>query len=196
MQYDRITRLLHLLIAAGVCVQLLVSEIMEEPESDHLADLFYGVHEYLGIALFGLSSLYCLWAAIRKSETHLTQFFPWMSPSRYQPILEDVKRYIKSMLSLSLPDSNLPNPLAKAVQGAGLVVALMLGASGLLIYLYAPPGGELRGWLHLVEEVHEVFGGLLWIYLVAHLSMAVLHQLVGHSRIRDMFLFWKKPGDY
>jgi cytochrome b len=154
--------------------------------------VFYVMHEYLGLALLGLLGLYWIWAAVRKSETSLVQLFPWLSTSRYQPILEDLHRYLKSMLNLALPDSESPSPLAKAVQGAGLVVALLLGVSGLLIFLYAPPDGELRGWLHLVEEIHEAFGSLLWVYLVAHLSMAVLHQLAGHSRIREMFVFWKK----
>jgi hypothetical protein len=41
MQYDRLTRLMHLLLAIGISIQLIISEIMEEPESDHPADLFY-----------------------------------------------------------------------------------------------------------------------------------------------------------
>jgi cytochrome b561 len=195
MQFDRFTRLLHLLTAIGISLQLIVSEIMEEPESDHPADIFYNFHEYFGLVLLVILVAYWFWVAIRKNEASFTQLFPWFFQSRYQSILLDVQRYAKSMLSLGLPDNNSPSPLAKAVQGAGLVVALMLGASGLLIFLYAPPDGEMRGWLHLVEEIHEAFGSLLWVYLIAHLSMALLHQMAGHSRIRYMFLFWKKFGD-
>jgi cytochrome b len=127
MQYDRFTRLLHLLLAIGILVQLIISEIMEEPDSDHPADLFYVVHEYLGLALLGILGFYWIWTTIRKSETSFAQLFPWLSASRYQPIMEDLQRYIKSMLNLGLPDSESPSPLAKAVQGAGLVVALLLG---------------------------------------------------------------------
>jgi cytochrome b561 len=192
MKYDRFTRLLHLFLAIGIFVQLLISEIMDEPESDHPADLFYLVHEFLGLALLGILGVYWVWVVIRKSETSFFQLFPWLSVSRYQPILEDLKKYTKSILSLGLPDSESPSPLAKAVQGAGLVVALLLGVSGLLIFLYAPPDGELDGWLHLIEEIHEAFGSILWVYLVAHISMAMLHQLAGHSRTKDMFFFWKK----
>lgn len=197
MHYDRLTRFLHLLLAFGISTQLAMSLAMTHPKPGRPGDAFYEIHEYLGLALLGLLVLHWLWAAIRRGKTPFTQLFPWLTPSRYRPLMEDAQRYISHMARLSLPpETGSTAPLASAVQGLGLSVALLLGMSGLLMFLNTPPeGARMTGWLHDVKEIHEVLGSIMWIYLCAHVAMGVLHQWAGHGAVRDMLLFWKEPVD-
>ncbi|MBF0448312.1 MAG: cytochrome b/b6 domain-containing protein [Magnetococcales bacterium] len=197
MHYDRFTRFIHIFLAIGISAQLAISLVMIHPKPGRLGDLFYEIHEYLGLALLGFVILHWAWAGIRRGKIPFTQLFPWLTPSRYRPLMEDAQRYAGHMTQLRLPpESGSPSPLANAIQGLGLATALLLGASGLLLFLNAPAeGARMTGWLHDVKEVHEVFGSVLWVYLCAHAGMGVLHQLSGHGSIRDMFFFWKKSGN-
>ncbi|MBF0444241.1 MAG: cytochrome b/b6 domain-containing protein [Magnetococcales bacterium] len=196
MYYDRFSRFLHIFLAIGISAQLIFSLVMTHPKPGRLGDKFYEIHEYLGLALLGILILHWLWAIIRKGNVPFTQLFPWLTPSRYRPIWEDGQRYASHMIRLRLPQSDLPSPLANAIQGLGLAAALLLGVTGMLIFLNAPPeGGRMTGWLHDVKEVHEAFGGLMWVYLCAHAAMGFLHQFAGHGSIRDMFFFWKKSSN-
>ena len=197
MRYDRFTRFLHIFLAIGISVQLAISLVMTHPKPGRPGDVFYEIHEYLGLALLGILVLYWVWAAIRRGKTPFTQLFPWLTPARYRPLMEDAQRYASHMTQLRLPpESGSPSPLANAVQGLGLATALLLGASGLLMFLNAPSeGARMTGWLYDVKEVHEVFGSIMWVYLCAHAAMGVLHQLAGHDTVRAMFLFWKNSSE-
>jgi len=195
MNYDRFTRFLHIFLAFGISAQLAMSLVMTHPKPGRLGDTFYEIHEYLGLALLAVLILHWLWAAMRNGSVPLTQLFPWLTPSRYSPLWKDVQHYSSHMARLHLPKSASPSPLANAIQGLGLATALLLGLSGLLMYLNAPPQGErMSGWLHDVKEVHEVFGSIMWVYLCAHAAMGLLHQFAGHDRISDMFFFWKRSS--
>lgn len=188
MHYDRFTRLLHFFLAFGISGQLLISIIMTHPKPGRLGDTFYSVHEYLGLALLGMLCLHWLWAMVRCGNVPFTQLFPWLTPTRYRPLREDAQRFISQMAQRRLPDNTSPSPLANAIQGLGLIAALVLGVSGLIMFLYAPPASErMTGWLHDVKEVHEVFGSILWVYLCAHAAMGFLHQWAGQNSIRNMF---------
>ena len=192
MHYDHFTRFLHLLLAVGISIQLLISEIMTHPKPGRLGDIFYEIHEYLGLALLGVVVLHWLWAAIRRGSVPFTQLFPWLTPSCYYPLWEDTQRYLSHTTRLRLPKSESPSPLANAIQGLGLATALLLGITGIILFLNAPPEGQrMTGWLHDVKEVHEAFGSILWVYLFAHTSMGLLHQLVGHNSVHSMLFFWK-----
>ena len=196
MHYDRFTRFLHIFLAIGISAQLTMSLVMTHPKPGRLGDTFYEIHEYLGLALLGILILHWLWAAIRKGNVPFTQLFPWLTPSKYRPLWEDMQRYTNHMTRLSLPESDSPSSLAKAIQGLGLAAALLLGVSGLLMFLNTPTEGErMTGWLHDIKEIHEVFGSIMWVYLCAHAAMGLLHQLAGHGSMRDMFFFWKRSDN-
>jgi magnesium-transporting ATPase (P-type) len=38
-----------------------------------------------------------------------------------------------------------------------------------------------------VKETHEAAGTVMWVYLVLHPAMAILHQLAGHDTLGRMF---------
>lgn len=192
MIYDRITRLLHLLFATGIVVQLVLSLIMVYPKPGRLGDSFYALHATWGQVLLGLLVVHWIWCLVRKKDVSFTFLFPWFSPSQYRAILEDIKRHIDHATHFSLPDTSHPSPLASAVQGLGLSVATLLGVSGTLLFFGMEADGAMMGWLHDIKEAHEVLGTLLWIYLVIHAIMGMLHQWAGHGSMRAMVRVWEK----
>lgn len=195
MHYDRFTRLLHLLLAPGIALQLAVSSLMTHPKPGRPGDLFYALHEGLGVFLLGVLLLHWGWALVRRGAVPFGQLFPWFTPDRYAPLVADARQLAGHLLRFRPPpDTGQPSPLANAVQGLGLLAALLLAVTGTLILLYAPENARMSGWLHLVKEFHEALGPLMWGYLGLHAGMAILHQMAGHHTLRPMFLEWRTPG--
>ncbi len=183
MHYDRFTRLLHIFLALGMTAQLGMSLIMVHPKPGRAANVFYEIHEVLGLVLLGILALHWIWIMVRGGRVPPAQLFPWLSPARYGSLVEDTKRYASHMVRFRLPESTEPSPLPGAIQGLGLTVAGLMALSGLVMFVSS---GPMTGWLHTVKEVHEVMGNIMWVYLGLHGGMGVLHQLAGHGSISAM----------
>lgn len=192
MSYDRLTRALHLLIAIGVLAQLIISEVMIYPKHGREGDAFYSVHEALGEMLLVVLVIHWIWRILQTSNVAFSCLFPWFSRYRYAEIWEDTKRFATHITQLRLPPDTLASPLPCAIQGLGLSIATVLGLSGTILFFAMDKNGKMVGWVHTFKEIHEVFGGLIWVYLVAHASMGILHQLAGHGSLRVMARFWEK----
>lgn len=192
MFYDRFTRLLHLLMATGIVLELMVSLVMVHPKPGRSGDTFYALHATWGQVLLGLLVMYWIWCMVRPGNLAIALLFPWFSWNRCQAIYADMQRYITHAIQFRLPDNTQASPLASAVQGLGLFAATLLGVSGIALFFGMDADGEMVGWVHAVKEGHEVLGSLLWGYLVVHASMAVLHQWVGHGNLDAMVMVWKK----
>ncbi len=192
MLYDRFARILHLLIAVGVLFQVSLSLVMVHPKPGRLGDLFYEVHEELGQVLLFVLVVHWLWRMMRPGQVAVGLLFPWFSGVRYQAIFVDIKRYVSHARRFCLPDSGEQvSPLASAVQGLGLLAATLLGISGVVLFLGIHPDGSMVGWVHDIKEIHEFFGSLMWIYLVVHAGMGIVHQLAGHDALGGMVRVWK-----
>ncbi|MEO5363707.1 MAG: cytochrome b/b6 domain-containing protein [Magnetococcus sp. DMHC-8] len=194
MLYDRFTRLLHLLMATGIVAELVLSLVMVHPKPGRLGDTFYALHATWGQVLLGLLLVHWIWRMAWSGNISVAMLFPWFSGNRCRAIYSDMQRYMAHAIRLRLPDSRQVSPLASAVQGLGLVVATLLGVSGIALSFGMEADGAMPGWVHVVKEGHEALGSLLWGYLVVHATMAVLHQWAGHGSLGAMVRVWKKHG--
>lgn len=188
MRYDLTTRILHLLVAAGVTSQMLTSLVMVHPRPGRLPNDWYEVHEAVGVGLLAVVTLYWVWIVgrtVARGEPML--LFPWLSRRRLAALGDDVAETGREALSLRLPVGDEPRPLPAAVQGIGLLLALLLAGTGTAIALGMAPDGGLSPLLRGVKEVHEAMAPLMWAYLVAHPLLGVLHQLAGHRTLSRMF---------
>ncbi|MEO5377261.1 MAG: cytochrome b/b6 domain-containing protein [Magnetococcus sp. DMHC-6] len=195
MLYDRFTRLLHLFIATGIFGQMGVSLIMIHPKPGRPGDIFFEMHETLGLILLGVLVVNWVWVLIRQGKVAPGLLFPWFTWSRYGDILRDIQRYWSHIRQFTLPDTNQPSPLASSIQGVGLSAATLLGATGTILFFGITDHGTMPGWVHDVKELHEIFGSLLWLYLIVHASMGILHQLSGHGSMRIMLRVWEKADE-
>ena len=188
MRYDPITRVLHLLTAAGVTSQMLTSLVMVYPKPGRLPNGWYEVHETLGIGLLAVVSAYWLWIVGRTmARGEPMMLFPWLSAQRLAALRDDVVESTRAALTLRLPAGDQPRALPAAVQGIGLLLALLLAGTGIAIEIGMAPDGGLSPLLRGVKEVHETMAPLMWAYLVAHPLLGLLHQLAGHRTLSRMF---------
>ncbi|GAB0056811.1 hypothetical protein SIID45300_01123 [Candidatus Magnetaquicoccaceae bacterium FCR-1] len=192
MYYDRITRLLHLLIALGIAGQMLVSLVMIHPKPGRAGDSFYAFHETWGVVLLVLLVSHWMWRLVCSEPAPLGRFFPWFSSSRLGELWADGKNHLVHARQGRLPNETTPGALACAVQGLGLLAATALGVTGTIFMLYVEPNVRPVGWLHDIKEVHEGLGVAMWAYLGLHAGMGIVHQWVGHGSLVAMFRFWEK----
>lgn len=188
MRYDPITRILHLLVAAGVTSQMLTSLVMVHPKPGRLPNGWYEVHETVGIGLLAVVSAYWLWILGRTlARREPLLLFPWLSRQRLAALRGDAVETGRAALGLRLPAGDRPRPLPAAIQGIGLLLALALAGTGTTIELGMAPDGGLSPLLRGVKEVHEAMAPLMWAYLVAHPLLGLLHQLAGQRTLSRMF---------
>ncbi|MBF0294355.1 MAG: cytochrome b/b6 domain-containing protein [Magnetococcales bacterium] len=194
MHYDRFTRLLHLLLALGISVELLLAAVMVHPKPGRAGDVFYALHANLGQMILGVLLVHWLWSLARPGRRPFALLVPWFSGERRRAVWSDLGRHLVHARQGRLPpDEGEPAPLAGAVHGAGLLVATLMGGSGIVL-LVVDPGLASRGWAHALKEFHEAMGPLMWGYLAAHALMAVMHRLAGHPGVRPMVRVWEKSG--
>lgn len=188
MKYDPVTRIFHLLVAAGVTSQMLTSLVMIYPKPGRLPNDWYEVHETVGMTLLAIVTVYWLWIVGRTlARREPMMLFPWLSAQRLAALRDDVIDTGREVLRMRLPASDQPRPLPSAIQGIGLLLALLLAGTGTIVEIGMAPDGGLSPQLRGVKEVHEAMAPLMWVYLVAHPLLGLLHQLAGHRTLTRMF---------
>lgn len=188
MKYDPLTRLLHLLVAGGVTLQLMTSLVMVYPKPGRLPNSWYEIHETVGMGLLAVVTAYWLWVAARSAvRGEPLMLFPWLSGRRLIALRDDCIETAKEVAHLRLATGTEPRPLPAAIQGLGLLLLLGLAGTGSAIELAMAPDGGLSPLFRAVKEVHESMAPLMWAYLVVHPLMGLLHQMAGHGSLNRMF---------
>ena len=174
------TRLLHGALLLSVVWQLIGSNFIERPRAGQAANTMYEVHEVVGLITLGLVLAFWLWSLLRRRETPFVALFPWFSAPRLRALAGDLAHHWAELKHWRLPGGEAETPLASAVHGLGLLVVLVMAATGTWLYTLPMPAG-------LVLEVHKLVANLVWAYLVGHAGLAVLHQVSGHPVLQRMF---------
>jgi cytochrome b561 len=174
------TRVLHLALLLTVVDQLLTSLIMERPLPGEDPDWRYALHEHVGL---GVLMLFWLWMLIRdERETPLQRLFPWFSDESLAELADDVRAIVRALVALRAPPLHL-DALSSAIHGLGLLLATFLAMSGAA--WFALFTGTPYGRMALMA--HKLAGNVMWAYLIAHASAALLHQARGDRIFARMF---------
>ena len=160
--------------------QLVFVQLVERPRVDRPGNLFFTIHEWVGLATLAVVALFWLWSLARQAETPVAVLFPWLSAGRLAALGADLRAHWAELRRLRLPHAEKETPLASAVHGLGLLAALAMGASGAWLFTMSVPGG-------LVLTVHRAMANLMWAFVIGHAALAVLHQWAGHRVLRRMF---------
>ena len=190
MPYDRLTRWLHVGLVLGIPLQLLSEAFMKHKATiiEHgvprartaMETNFFAMHEAIGIALFFLIALHILWS-ITRAGGGLGRLFPYFSTGGSTALIEELKQ-VPGWLSGKLHETAEESMLAGAVHGLGLLLVLGMGLTGITIFFgMDEASGNITGVTHDIAEVHEALGSLIWVYLIGHVSMVVLHRIKGHD---------------
>jgi cytochrome b561 len=180
---SHLTRVLHLAVLLTVVEQLLTSQIMERPLPGEDPDWPFALHEQVGLVGLGVLTLFWLWTLIRdERETPLQQFFPWFAMKALGEVAVDIEAIGRAVIRRWAPPLHL-DALSSAVHGLGLLLATFLAMSGAVwfaLFTGTPYG-------RIVLMAHKLAGNLMWAYLIAHASAALLHQARGDHIFARMF---------
>ncbi len=170
--YNLLTRWLHFGLASSITLTLFLSLVMLQGEQHPvpLPVVAFNLHKIIGLNAMVLILLYLLWSSKHLAKS-LTDLFPWFSIKKLKILFAELTRW------RSLTDKP---QLAAAVQGSGILVALLTSATGTWLILGMIEPGLLMGWQDQIINSHTVLARVMWIYLGVHVSMAMLHALHGH----------------
>lgn len=175
-----LTKLLHAALLLSVLWQLAASGLIEPPRAGQPGNLFYEIHEVVGLTTLGLVFAFWLWAAVRRHETPLAVLWPWFSSRRRAAVLVDLRAHAAQLVRLRRPPAEAHSALASAVHGLGLLSALAMGATGGWLITRDVPAG----W---VLAAHKAISNLMWAYVVGHAGLAIVHHATGHPVLQRMF---------
>ena len=179
VKLDIPTRVLHLgLVVFGVWAWWIGEDAHDYHKPDHSG---YVLHMYVGLCFAAFLSLRLVWGFIGPCEL---RFSAWLPYTRER--LAYVKADLQTLRRFKMPGPVVHRGLNAAVQGLGLLLFTWQGFSGTLMSLLIVPGEKTVGWLSVVREIHQEWGGV-WIptYLALHVGASVLHAMTGKQ-------IWKK----
>ncbi len=183
---SNLTRVLHLVLLVAVVHQLLNSEFMSQPEPGDAPSVLYEMHEYIGLASFGVVLAFWVWTLVRRGETRLDTLFPWLFPMRMREIFSEITGAAGVLHGMELFE-RVSGILAGAVHGLGLLVVTGMAVTGAVYYFTL--GMPLA---HEALDLHKLMANLTWAYLIGHGAVAVLRHLLGSDVVLRMF--WIRRG--
>lgn len=143
---------------------------------------FFETHEFVGLATLGLIVLFWLNLMLRQVGTDVGALFPWFSAQRRAALLAHAKVQLGSLARLRLPPYIEGSALASAVHGLGLLLITLMASTGAAWWLLgSSPAGNI------FKEIHESFANFVWVFLIAHAGLAVLHHLRGEASLSHMW---------
>jgi len=190
MRYSSEEKVLHFLIAGGMIFQLVIENWMQRPEPGKSVTasqvMLFGAHEFVGVSLLILVvTRFMLMAGNRNS---LLRLFPWLEAEGRRGLVSEIRHVLPDWFAGQLKDAGERDFLAKTVHGLGLLLALGLGLTGLVMFIEISPEGGMGGLGKGMAEVHELLGTLLWVFIIGHIVMTLYHQLLGHRVLQ--YIFW------
>ena len=190
MKHSLVTRVLHLLVAGAIVLQLADSQLMRVPRPGRIPTgteaAAFTLHEYAGLVSMAIVALFWLWILLRRQGTSLGRLFPWFSRQRLAGLREDVMLHVRCAARLTLPDPEHSNALSSAIQGVGLALVLVMAATGTAGYALWTEGTAMTGLTHALFEVHGTLANVVWGYLIVHVGAALLHEMLGHRMLYQM----------
>lgn len=189
MKHEKSVRTLHLLLMLTVIVQLLSEQFMQVPKPgepiNQVAALIFSLHQVVGIVVLIISATYLV-MVIDREESKL-RLFPWLDKKLRSSLIAETVRDIPGWFRGILPPPTQVHLVAGTVHGLGLLLATGLGVTGSIIYLGIEDDGSMSKPLHAMKDFHEVLGTTMWVFVLGHLLMALLHQIKGHNTLQSMF---------
>ena len=189
MRFTRAIQSIHLAIVCLVSFQLFSEQMMEIPKPDKPTDatqaLFLLLHEWNGFIVLGLAVLFLMLRADKSQERH--SLFPWLSAAGWKGIFREVCSDIPGWFKGKLKTPEESFHIASSVHGLGILLLLGLGATGIMVFMGLEPNGYMDKDTKLIKDLHSSMGELIWIFVLGHSAMALLHQMAGHRVFQSIF---------
>lgn len=183
-QWSRPLRLIHLLLAIAVTAQLFIGSFMRSPHPGRPDTLGFEVHEIVGATILVFIILHWIWSFTHPNEG-LRHLFPW-TRAGMRNVLKELWAGIRHQ---RLPSGGLGNNdggLAGFIHGLGLLAITAMVITGGTFFLSRMAGAS-HDSLEIIEDIHDTFAVIAWIYWGGHLGSTVLHSLLHQPVWRRMF---------
>jgi len=186
IDFDPVTKLLHVVLAATLCFQMVLGLFVHDPNTL----IFLYLHEYVGLLAGVLLLIQWMWIF---AKNQWVLFFPWDTAGMRQVYAD-----LKGLLSLRLPRGGATVGLAGFWHGFGLLVFSVLGITGIRILFVLPDGHSILGvsshdfsGFTQLSLIHAVASYAAWAYSAGHVTTAILHQITG-EKILSRMLFMNR----
>lgn len=174
-RWTRLSLITHFILAAGVIIQLASSQLWDGKH----AILWFQIHKICGVVVLAAVLILLLHKFFSRT-VHWTDWYP-VTKTAQQKITEDCRQLIQFKLPCR-SSGGLPG----IVQGLGMLLMLgmgLLGISWWIIHLYFPT----INWVAIaLISTHAFLSGFVWIYIIGHGLMAILHWVLPNRFKVDM----------
>lgn len=181
------TRLLHGALAITVGVQLIAGLVMQAPSARHAGNGFFTLHKDSDLLIGALALLFWALIATRRSGTEAGLMFPWFSVNRRAALSENVRRHGMALRHGRLARYEPAAPLAAASHGLGLVLVTIMAATGICHWIVAIDGASTTPLGEWLLWLHGQTGILVWLFLIGHGLMALLHHYAGEQDLQGIW---------
>ncbi len=189
MRFNRLTRFLHLCIMLGVLIQLISSQLMQVPKPGETVSaveaIFMELHEWNGFIVLAIVAFYLM--SLTDDRDDWKRLFPWLTVNGCKGLWQEIRFDMPGWLKGRLKKPAEAHYIAGTVHSLGILLLIALGSTGIMIFMGLESSGEMNDEIKLLRALHENLATLLWIYLFGHIGMTIIHQLKGHSVLKDMF---------
>lgn len=187
-RWSRPLRLVHLLLALAVTIQLFLGSFMRSPHPGRLDSVGFLAHEILGATILVLVALHWVWSCTHPSEG-LGHLFPW-TRAGLRRVIADVQAVACNWRLPPSGPSARGGGLAGFVHGLGLLAITAMAIIGGGFFLARLAGSSWIS-LHLIEDIHDTVAVIVWVYWGGHLAATVLHSVLHQPVWRDMLNPWR-----
>jgi cytochrome b561 len=170
------------LLAIAVTAQLFIGSFMRSPHPGRPDTFGFMSHEVIGATILALIILHWLWSFTHPDEG-IHHLFPW-TRTGIRNIVNDLWQAIRYQ---RLPSGGSGRAgLAGFIHGLGLLAITAMVITGGTFFISRSLGAG-HDTLELIEDVHDTFAVIAWIYWGGHLGVTVLHSLLRQPVWRRMF---------
>jgi len=183
--YHPVTRWLHIGLAIGASLQLLSSLIMSHPD-DHgtvIGKLLMLFHQTDGLIVAVIVLANVIWATVLRGEKKKRQIAVIFSSKAWKEAYIVFKKLPDALTGKS--DFISPNNhLSMIIEMFGLLTMAGMASTGTMIWFSSDGGSHSHEHISALMEIllttHAGLATCLWLYVVGHVFMALMHMRAGH----------------
>jgi len=189
MRINATTRVLHYGMMFCVLYQLISAEFMrvlEPGKMEGFDTILFTLHMmFFGWGAFLIASIYAV--ILHDDKDGWGRMVPWFTARHRRAFFKEARNDIVSTFRGHFPLPEEQSALSGAVHGGGILLVLALGFTGAYVMLGVRSDGTMREDTLLLLDFHAAFANLLWIFLIGHIVMSLLHLITGRRTILNIF---------
>lgn len=186
--WSRPLKLVHLLLATAVTIQLFLGSFMRSPHPAQADSAGFLAHEILGAIILVLVLAHWAWSSTHPAEG-LRRLFPWTRRG-LRNVYADVRHGIRERRLPAGGPGTDAGGLASFVHGLGLLAVTAMVVIGSAFFLARLDGATWSN-LNLIEDIHDTVAVIVWIYWGGHLAATLAHSVLHQPVWRRMVDFGK-----